>query len=74
MKAPKSVEAQLIGLSSYANEEGDNPILFVRLDDGTVRQITAPRSDARSCQVGGHVKLLKRGSLLTLQPGGCLQG
>jgi hypothetical protein len=44
----------------------------VRLADGTVRQVLARRSDVRLCKVGQTIQLMRRGSLLTLQPGGCL--
>ena len=72
-RAPARVEAQLIRFGSYATEEGNQPLLLVRLGDGTVRQVRTRRSDVRSCRVGGMVQLMKRGSLLTLQPGGCLR-
>ena len=72
-RAPAEVEGQLIRFGSYATEEGDMPILVVRLGDGTVRQVRVWRSDVRSCQVGGTVQLLRRGSFHRLRPGGCLE-
>lgn len=72
-RAPERVEAEVIRFGSYATEEGNQPLLLVRLRDGTVRQVWARRSDVRSCRVGGMVQLMRRGSLLTLQPGGCLK-
>ncbi len=71
-RAPEEVEAQVIRFGSYATDEGNKPILVVRLGDGTVQQVRARRSEVRSCRVGGTVQLLRRGSLLALQPGGCL--
>ena len=72
-KAPERVEAQLVRFGSRATEVGDKPLLLVRLSDGTVRQARARRSDVRLCRVGQTIQLMRRGSLLTLQPGGCLQ-
>jgi regulator of protease activity HflC (stomatin/prohibitin superfamily) len=70
---PVPVQANLIRFGSYATEEGEKPLLIVRLYDGTVREVLARRSDVRLCRVGQPVQLMRRGSLLTLQPGGCLQ-
>ena len=72
-RTPERVEAQLIRFGSLATDEGDKPLLLVRLPDGTVRQVLARRSDVRLCRVGQTIHLLRRGSLLTLQPGGCLE-
>jgi hypothetical protein len=72
-RAPARVEAKLIRFGSYATEEGNQPLLLVRFSDGTVRQVRARPSDLRSCRVGRMVQLMRRGSLLTLQPGGCLE-
>ena len=72
-RAPERVEAQLIRFGSRATDEGDKPLLLVRLADGTVRQVLARRSDVRLCRVGQTIQLMKRGSSLTLQPGGCLE-
>ena len=69
------VEAQVIRFGSYATEVGDNPILIVRMNDGAVQQVLARQAGLtafQACRVGGAVRLLKRGSLLTLAPGGCL--
>ena len=72
-RAPERVQAELVRFGSRATDEGDKPVLFVRLADGTVGQVPASRSDARLCRVGQRVQLMRRGSLLTLQPGGCLE-
>jgi hypothetical protein len=72
-RPPLAVEARVIRFGSYATEEGNEPLLFVRLSDGTVRQVRVHRANVRSCRVGGLARLMKRGSLLTLQPGGCFE-
>ena len=70
---PEEEEARLIRFGSYAGEDGNMPLLVVRLGDGTVWQVAAPPTDARACRVGGIARLLRRGQHLALQPGGCLQ-
>ena len=70
--ASTRVDARVIGFGSYATEEGNLPILQVRLGDGTNQQVRVRRSDVGACRVGSAVHLMRRGSLLTLAPGGCL--
>ena len=70
---PTAVEARVIRFGSYATEEGNQPLLLVRLRDGTVHQVRVHRANVKSCRVGGLARLMKRGSLLTLQPGGCVE-
>src|SRR4051812_33355152 len=60
---PLRVQAELIRFGSYATEEGEKPILVVRLDDGTVREVLARRSDVRLCRAGQPIQLMRRGSL-----------
>lgn len=72
-RTPERVEAELVRFGSRATDDGDKPLLLVRLADGTVRQVPARRSDVRLCRVGQTIQLMRRGPLLTFQPGGCLE-
>lgn len=70
--ASTRVEARLVRFGSYATDAGSLPLLIVRLSDGTDQQVRVRRSDVRACRVDSTIHLMRRGSLLTLAPGGCI--
>jgi hypothetical protein len=71
-RTPVVVEATVVRFGSQATNEGNQPILVVRLEDGTVQELLARPSDVKSCRAGGLVRLDRRGALLFVRPGGCL--
>ena len=65
------IEGTVVRVATYAHELGDMPILTVRLDDGSIRQLRTSRAAANGCGPGSSIALLKRGISLRVGLRGC---
>ena len=65
------VEAHVEQFGVRADYYGFQPLLTVRLADGSKRQLLAPRLARGDCKRGDKVALVQRGSALTLGVRGC---
>ena len=65
------VEAHVEQFGVRADNFGFEPLLTVRLADGSKRQVLASRLDKGACRRGDKVALVQRGSALTLGVRGC---
>jgi hypothetical protein len=71
---PQRVNATVVRIGTYpVGVIGDRPILRVRLDDGSIRQVITSRANAQDCVRGMKVTLSQSGSRLTLGLHGCRQ-
>ena len=64
-------EARVEHVGVRADNFGARTLITVRLDDGSVRQVLAPRAFDSVCKAGDRIGLLKRGSSLTVGMRGC---
>ena len=65
------VEAHVEQFGVRADHYGFQPLLTVRLADGSKRQLLASRLDKGVCRRGDKVALVQRGSALTVGVRGC---
>jgi hypothetical protein len=63
--------AEVLRFGSYATDDGDHPIVFVRLRDGIVRQLPTSRATLRLCRAGSLIRVLRGSSTLRVSPLGC---
>ncbi len=65
-------EAEVIRFGAYSSETGPIPVVVVRTHDGQVRQLSVHRARTRQCQVGSLIRVVRRGSVLSVSPKGCI--
>lgn len=63
---------QVVRFGSYATDEGDQPLVIVRLRDGRVRQFYIHRAQLRTCRVGDRIRLVSKGDWLGVHLRACL--
>ena len=67
----RPVEGVVIRSGTYPYETGDMPILTVRLDDGSTRQVLTSWAAVSACQKGSGISLLQQGGRLRVAVRGC---
>lgn len=67
----RPIEGVVMRVGSYAHEVGDLPIVTVRLEDGSTRQLRARRAAVEGCEQGSNISLLQKGSHLRVGMQGC---
>jgi hypothetical protein len=68
----RPVEGVVLQIGTYAYETGDMPILTVRLNDGSTRQLRFVSWTAvNGCKLGSRISLLQQGSRLRVGVRGC---
>ena len=74
-KQPTEEEVgQVIRFGSYATDEGDRPLVLVKLRDGTRRQLFIRRAQLQTCRVHAPLRLVRRGDWLAVHHRGCPAG
>ena len=68
-----TIEGVIVRVGTYAHETGDLPILTVRLDDGSTRQLRARRAAIIGCAKGSTIELLQQAGRFRVGPRGCRQ-
>lgn len=68
---PVPEEGQVVRFGSHATDEGNKPLVLVRLRDGSERQLRIHRTQVRTCRVGGRIQLVRRGSWVGVDPMAC---
>lgn len=64
-------EATVVRFGLSSDYEGNNPLVVVRTSDGRLHQLHAHRSKLIGCKTGAPIRLMKRGTLLSVDPAGC---
>jgi hypothetical protein len=59
------------GFGSYAHETVNQPLVLVRLSNGRVQQVVAPRQTLHSCTVGQPINLMRQGQVWRPAPFAC---
>lgn len=67
----EAVNATIVRVGTYPTELGDRPILTVRLDDGSIQQLTAPSRAVGNCVTGLRMTLYRKNSSYSLGSSGC---
>ncbi|HYI63901.1 MAG TPA: hypothetical protein VEW71_03340 [Allosphingosinicella sp.] len=67
-------DAQVIRFGAYSFDDGRQPVVLVRTNDGRTRQLAVPRGSTHLCRVGSTIRLIRRGAILTVDPRGCRPG
>jgi hypothetical protein len=66
------IEARVVGVGSRPTSmTGDEPVLKVRLQDGTTHTVLGSRAEATKCNLGSRISLVRRGAGLRIGMRGC---
>lgn len=68
---PVADEGEVVRFGTYFFEKQPQPVVIVRLSDGSVVQLRVSRGDTIRCRVGSRIRLIRRGEILTVDPRGC---
>ncbi len=64
-------QAEVLRFGSHSTEEGNHPIVFIRLRDGSVRQMAVSRITMRQCRAGLPIRVLRGRTTLRISRMGC---
>lgn len=65
------IEAEVVRVGSRATETGDEPVITVRLADGSIRQVLARPNAVVGCKQSDSISLVQRGVSLRVGVRGC---
>jgi hypothetical protein len=65
------VQAEVLGFGTRATLRGDQPLLTLRLPNGSIRQIPASRKAVQGCKKGSRISLIQRAGFLGVGIRGC---
>ncbi len=65
-------EGQVVRFGSRATDEGDRPLIIVKLRDGTEKQLFIHRAQIQTCRVGARIQLVRKGDWLGVHRRACL--
>lgn len=68
------VEARVLHFGNRATKYGDRPVVTVRLNNGSIRQIQTTWPALHNCQPGDRISLLQRGTALNVGVRACAHG
>jgi hypothetical protein len=68
---PKQINAVVLSVGTYADYTGDLPVVAVRLDNGSVRQLPTSWAAVSHCKVGSRISLVETQNRLRIGLPGC---
>ncbi len=67
------IDAEVLRFGSYADYDGNHPLVIVRLPNGQTRQLPASPHTLRSCRDGSKVSLVRQAGSLRVAFSGCAE-
>lgn len=61
----------VVRFGSYATDLGDRPMIVVKLQDGTIRQLHVRRAQLQTCRKGDPIQLIEQGHMIFVHARAC---